>query len=62
MVFGIVMLRNPAIAALTITLVAGSLFLATGLTGVVVTVSRRGSRVVLLISGLVSVGLGGRCS
>lgn len=58
LVLGIVMLRNPAITALSITLVAGSMFLATGLTRVVVAFQLSEHRVPLVISGLISVGLG----
>ncbi len=58
LVLGVVMLRNPAATALTITLVAGSMFLATGLTRVVVAFSQPRGRVVLVVSGLVSVALG----
>ncbi|WP_380165054.1 HdeD family acid-resistance protein [Jannaschia sp. R86511] len=57
-VLGIVMLRNPAVTALTITLVAGSMFLATGLTRVVVSFQHPQSRLVLLVSGLISAALG----
>ncbi|MGJ7441744.1 HdeD family acid-resistance protein [Aquipuribacter sp. MA13-6] len=58
LVLGIVMLRNPTATALTITLVAGSMFLATGLTRIVVAFSHPQGRVVLLFSGLISVALG----
>lgn len=58
LVLGVVMLRNPTATALTITLVAGSMFLATGLTRVVVAFSHPQGRAVLLVSGLISVALG----
>lgn len=58
LVLGVVMLRNPGITALSITLVAGSMFLATGLTRVVVAFQVAEHRLALVVSGLVSIGLG----
>jgi membrane protein HdeD len=55
---GLVMLRNPEITALTITLVAGTMFFATGLTRVVLAFQETEYRWVLVISGLISMGLG----
>ena len=58
LVLGVFMLRNPGVTALNITLVAGSMFLATGLTRVVVSFSQPQGRFVLLLSGLISAALG----
>lgn len=56
---GLVMLRNPGITALTITVVAGAMFFATGLTRVVLAFQETEYRWVLVISGLISMALGG---
>lgn len=56
---GLVMLRNPEITALTITVVAGAMFFATGLTRVVLAFQETEYRWVLVISGLISMALGG---
>lgn len=57
-VLGLFILRNPLVGAVSLTLVAGSLFLAGGLTRIVAAVQMPGARLVLVVSGLVSVGLG----
>jgi uncharacterized membrane protein HdeD (DUF308 family) len=57
-VLGIFLLRNPAIGALSLTLLAGALFFASGLTRVVAASQSPESRWLLIISGLISVGLG----
>lgn len=57
-VLGLVFLRNPGAAALTLTLVAGSLFLAIGITRIVAAVENEAQRWILLIGGLVSTLLG----
>ncbi|WP_409329880.1 HdeD family acid-resistance protein [Trujillonella humicola] len=57
-VLGLFILRNTAVGALTLTLLAGSMFLATGLVRVFGAWTVPGARVVLTLSGLVSVGLG----
>lgn len=57
-VVGVFILRNPLVGAATLTLLAGSLFLAGGLTRIVVAFQRPEGRVLFVISGLISVGLG----
>lgn len=57
-VIGLVMVRNPEITALTITVVAGAMFFATGLTRVVLAFQESEYRWVLVISGLISMALG----
>lgn len=57
-VLGLFVLRNPVIGALSLTLLAGSLFLATGLTRIFVGTQAPRSRALLVVSGLISVGLG----
>jgi uncharacterized membrane protein HdeD (DUF308 family) len=58
LVLGIVFLRNPGAAALTLTLVAGSLFLVGGITRIVASVQLPEYRWPLLIGGIVSAILG----
>ena len=57
-VLGLFILRNAAIGALTLTLLAGSMFLTTGLVRVFGAAVVPGARVPLFVSGLVSAGLG----
>jgi membrane protein HdeD len=57
-VLGILFLRNPEAAALTLTLVAGSLFFAGGITRIVAAFQVPEARWLLVLSGLVSVALG----
>ncbi len=57
-VLGVFTLRNPVIGAVTLTLLAGSLFLAGGLVRVVFAFQLTGARWLLLVSGIVSVLLG----
>ncbi|MBC7291907.1 MAG: DUF308 domain-containing protein [Actinotalea sp.] len=58
LVLGVVMLRNPLVAAVSLTLVAGSLFLVGGVVRLVAAAGSREYRWALVLSGLVSVGLG----
>lgn len=58
LVLGLVFLRNPAATALTLTLIAGSMFLAIGITRLVAAVESATYRWVLVASGLVSTVLG----
>lgn len=57
-VLGIVFLRNPGLAALTLTLVAGTLFLATGVVRIVAAFSEPAYRWVLLTGGVIAAALG----
>lgn len=57
-VLGLFMLRNTAAAAVTLTLIAGALFLAGGITRLVAAGGQPEYRGVLIFSGLVSAGLG----
>jgi uncharacterized membrane protein HdeD (DUF308 family) len=57
-VLGVFTLRNPQIGAVTLTLLAGSLFLAGGLVRVVFAFQVTQARWLLLVSGVVSVFLG----
>lgn len=57
-VLGLVMLRNVGAAAVTLTLVAGALFLAGGITRLVVAAEQPELRGVLIFSGVVSTLLG----
>ena len=57
-VIGLFFLRNPGVAALTLTLVMGSLFFASGLTRVVLAFQDAEHRWSLLLGGLVSLVLG----
>jgi uncharacterized membrane protein HdeD (DUF308 family) len=58
LVLGLVMLRNPLVAAVTLTLVAGSLFLVGGVVRLVAAGGAPEHRWVLVLSGVVSVALG----
>ncbi|HQY34036.1 DUF308 domain-containing protein [Actinotalea sp.] len=57
-VLGLFILRNPAIGALSLTLMAGALFFTSGLTRIVVAFVQPGHRLVLVLSGLLSLALG----
>lgn len=57
-VLGLFLLRNPLIGALTLTLLAGALFLAGGLTRILLATQVAEGRWLLGISGAISVGLG----
>jgi uncharacterized membrane protein HdeD (DUF308 family) len=57
-VLGLFMVRNPSVAALSLTLMAGSLFLVSGIVRLVVAASDKENRVVLIIGGVVSTILG----
>jgi uncharacterized membrane protein HdeD (DUF308 family) len=57
-VLGVFTLRNPAIGAATLTLLAGSLFLAGGLVRIVFAFQMSEARWLLLVSGIISVLLG----
>ena len=55
---GLIMLRNPDVAVVSLTLVAGSLFLVGGITRLVASFAEPAYRWPLLIGGVVSTGLG----
>nr|WP_301484324.1 DUF308 domain-containing protein [Intrasporangium sp.] len=57
-VIGLFIVRNPVLGAATLTLLAGSLFFASGLTRIVTAVQSSQSRWIVLISGAVSILLG----
>lgn len=57
-VLGLFVLRNPLIGAVSLTLMAGSMFLASGLTRVITAVQSTQGRWLLVLSGLISIGLG----
>jgi uncharacterized membrane protein HdeD (DUF308 family) len=57
-VLGLFVLRNPDVGAVSLTLLAGSLFLTSGLTRIFVSSHAPALRVPLLISGLISLALG----
>jgi membrane protein HdeD len=57
-VLGVFMLRNPLIGALSLTLIAGALFFASGLTRLITAGQSSEARWLLVISGLISVALG----
>ena len=58
LVLGIVMLRNPLVAAATLTLLAGTLFLMGGVIRLVAAFQIDQNRGIMVFSGLVSVALG----
>jgi len=58
LVLGLMLVRRPDIGALTLTLLAGALFLAGGITRIVAAVENPGDRAMLLFSGIVSTLLG----
>jgi uncharacterized membrane protein HdeD (DUF308 family) len=57
-VLGLVFLRNPGAAAVTLTLVAGSMFLVGGITRLAASATQPEFRVALVVSGVVSTALG----
>lgn len=57
-VLGLMFVRNPAVAALTLTLIAGSLFLVSGVTRLVAAFQNDAYRWALLFGGVVSTVLG----
>lgn len=57
-VLGLMVLRNPGAAALTLTLIAGSLFLAGGIVRLVMAFDGGAPRAALLFNGVVSLVLG----
>lgn len=57
-VLGLFILRNPLVGAVTLTLLAGSLFLASGITRILASAQFPQGRWVLVASGIVSVLLG----
>jgi membrane protein HdeD len=57
-VLGLFVLRNPLIGALSLTLIAGAMFLASGLTRVITAAQFKEGRWLLIISGVISIGLG----
>jgi uncharacterized membrane protein HdeD (DUF308 family) len=58
LVLGVVILRNPLIGALTFALLAGSLFLTTGLVRIFASGQFGRDRWLLIVTGLVSLGMG----
>ena len=57
-VFGIVVLRNPAVTVVVLTVLAGAMFLSTGLMRVFMAVQVPAGRWAFILSGLISVALG----
>lgn len=57
-VLGLFILRNPLVGALTLTLLAGALFLTSGITRVIGALQAKESRGLLIASGLISIALG----
>lgn len=57
-VLGLFMVRNPAVSAVALTLVAGALFFSTGMARIFIAVNLEKNRLLLVISGVISVGLG----
>lgn len=57
-VLGLFLLRNPGVGALTLTLLAGSMFLMTGLVRIILALQIAEARWLLIISGVISGGLG----
>jgi len=57
-VFGLFVLRNPAVAVVTLTILAGALFFSTGLVRVFMAAQVPSGRWAFILSGLVSVVLG----
>jgi len=55
---GLLLVRRPEVGALTLTLIAGALFLVGGITRIVAAVEQPGDRAMLLFSGIVSTLLG----
>lgn len=58
LVLGIVILRNPLVAAATLTLLAGTLFLMGGVIRLVAAFQTDQNRGLMVFSGIVSIGLG----
>lgn len=57
-VLGLFILRNPLVGAFTLTLMAGALFFASGLTRVISAGQHKDGRALLIVSGIISMGLG----
>lgn len=57
-VIGLFVLRNPVVGAVALTLASGVAFFASGLTRLAWSFTERQGRLVLFVSGLVSMGLG----
>ena len=57
-VLGLMLIRNPGVGALALTLVAGALFLAGGIVRIVAAIEASVGRVVLLFNGVIAVVLG----
>lgn len=57
-VLGLFILRNPVVGALSLTLLAGSLFLVTGLTRIAAAAGTGEARWLFAVSGVISLGLG----
>ena len=55
---GLIVLRNPGAGRVSLTLVAGAMFLTGGITRLVVAARVEGPRLMLVVSGLLSAGLG----
>ncbi|MGM0384474.1 MAG: HdeD family acid-resistance protein [Actinomycetota bacterium] len=57
-VLGLFMLRNPLIGALSLTLMAGAMFLASGITRVIIAFQNTQGRWLLVFAGAISIALG----
>lgn len=57
-VLGVVILRNPVLTAVTLTLLAGSFFLVGGIVRIVGAFQYPHGRWILVLSGIISIGLG----
>jgi len=58
LVLGVFILRNPTLGAIALTVLAGALFLTSGVARLVASASQTGSRLLLAISGVAGVLLG----
>lgn len=57
-VLGLFMVRNPAVALIALTMMAGALFFATGIARLLIAIKHDKHRIAFIISGLASVFLG----
>lgn len=57
-VLGLFILRNPLVGAVTLTLIAGAMFFTSGITRVVGALQTTEGKALLIVSGLISIGLG----
>lgn len=58
LVLGLFILRNPIVGAVALTMMTGALFLVSGIVRIFAATQAPNGRVILIISGLISVGLG----